>query len=64
MKITRVETTTHSIPVNIPLLKSDLNRTIVFARVETDEGSTDYGLTGGIQRYRVREFINRELARS
>jgi L-alanine-DL-glutamate epimerase-like enolase superfamily enzyme len=62
MKITSVEATTHSIPVHIPLLESDLNRTIVFVRVETDEGISGYGLTGGIQRYGVKEFINRELA--
>ena len=62
MKITCVEATTHSIPVHIPLLESDLNRTIVFVRVETDEGVTGYGLTGGIQRYGVKELINRELA--
>jgi L-alanine-DL-glutamate epimerase-like enolase superfamily enzyme len=62
MKITRVEATTHSIPVHIPLLESDLNRTIVFVRVETDEGVTGYGLTGGIQRYGVKELVNRELA--
>lgn len=39
-----------------------MNRPIVFVRVETDEGITGYGLTGGTQRFGVREFINRELA--
>ncbi len=30
--------------------------------METDEGVTGFGLTGGIQRFGVKEFINRELA--
>jgi len=62
MKITSVQATTHNIPVHIPLLEEAMNRPIVFVRIETDEGVTGYGLTGGIQRFGIREFINRELA--
>lgn len=62
MKITSVQATTHNIPVHVPLLERDMNRPIVFVSIETDEGLTGYGLTGGIQRFGVKEFINRELA--
>lgn len=59
MKITRVEATWHQIPVTVPLLPEQRQR-IVFVRVETDEGVTGYGLTGGTQRSATRELINRE----
>jgi L-alanine-DL-glutamate epimerase-like enolase superfamily enzyme len=62
MKITSVQATTHNIPVHIPLLETTVHRPIVFLRVETDEGITGYGLTGGTQRFGIKEFINRELA--
>jgi L-rhamnonate dehydratase len=62
MKITSVKATTHSIPVHVPMLEVNMPRTMVFVRVETDEGVTGYGLTGGIQRFGIKEFINRELA--
>src|SRR3989304_9837727 len=61
MKITSVKSTTHMIPVDIPILEKTVNRPVVFTRVETDEGLTGYGLTGGGQRFGVREFTNREL---
>jgi len=62
MRITSVQATTHDMPVYVPLLERTIHRTIVFVRVDTDEGVIGYGLTGGIQRFGVREFINRELA--
>jgi len=62
MKITSIQATVHNVPIHVPLLERDFDRPIVFVRVETDEGVTGYGLTGGIQRFGVKEFINRELA--
>ncbi len=62
MKITAIKATTHNVPVNIPLLDRSMGRTIVFVRVETDEGTVGYGLTGGMQRFGTKEFINKELA--
>jgi L-rhamnonate dehydratase len=62
MKITSLLATVHNIPVHVPLLEVEMNRPIVFVKVETDEGVVGYGMTGGTQRYAVREFINRELA--
>jgi len=61
MKIDSVQATTHVIPVDVPILERTINRPIVFVRIETDEGLTGYGLTGSLQRFGVREFINREL---
>ena len=51
----------HVIPVYVHLLDRSMPRPIVFVRVDTDEGITGYGLTGGIQRFGVRELINKEL---
>ena len=62
MKIARIEATTHRIPVTVPLLPGPLVRELVFVRVETDDGLTGFGLTGPIQRFAVRELINREMA--
>ena len=62
MKITRIEATNHRVPAKVPLLHEPIMREIVFVRVETDAGVTGYGLTGPIQRFAVREFINREIA--
>lgn len=60
MKVTKVEATTHRVPARVPLLKEPVMREIVFVRVETDGGLTGYGITGPIQRFAVREFVNRE----
>ncbi len=62
MKISRVEATTHNIPIDVPLLPDKMWRPIVVASVETDEGITGFGLTGHLQRFGVRDFINKELA--
>jgi L-alanine-DL-glutamate epimerase-like enolase superfamily enzyme len=62
MKITRVEATSHRVPAKVPLLHEPVIRDIVFVRVDTDGGVAGYGLTGPIQRFAVRELINREIA--
>jgi len=61
MKITSIEATLHAVPVYIHLIERSVTRPIVFVRVGTEEGITGYGLTGGIQRFAVKELINREL---
>jgi L-rhamnonate dehydratase len=62
VKITSVQASTHSIPVHVPVLEKTIPRTLVFVRIDTAEGVTGHGLTGGIQRSGVREFVNKELA--
>src|SRR5688572_3936931 len=62
MKITRVEATTHRVPITPPLLHEPIVRPIVHVVVETDEGITGYGLAGPNTRHAVRELINREIA--
>jgi len=61
MKITSVQATTHTIPIEVPLIEKTIGQRLVFARIDTEEGIVGYGLTGGIQRFAVREFINREI---
>ena len=46
----------------MPLLSEKITTSVLFAKVETDQGITGYGLTRGSQRFGLREFINRELA--
>ena len=48
MKIKSVVATVHEVFTNPPLLKKPNKRTIIFCRVETDDGYTGYGMTGGI----------------
>jgi L-alanine-DL-glutamate epimerase-like enolase superfamily enzyme len=62
LKIGSVKATIHNIPIHVPLLEKTFKESIVFVEISTDEGITGYGLTGEIQRYATREFINRELA--
>ena len=62
MKISSVQATLHNIPVHVPLLEKTIKRPIIFVEINTDEGVTGYGLTGGMQRFGVKEFINWELA--
>jgi L-rhamnonate dehydratase len=52
----------HRVPVEVPLLSEKITTSVLFAKVETDQGITGYGLTRGSQRFGLREFINRELA--
>lgn len=62
MKISNVNATTHTIPVDIPLLNTKTHRSVTFTVVETDEGITGYGLTSAPQRFGIKEFINKEVA--
>ncbi|MBI2988146.1 MAG: mandelate racemase/muconate lactonizing enzyme family protein [Deltaproteobacteria bacterium] len=62
MQITNVKATTHTIPVDIPLLNRKMKRSVTFTLIETDEGITGYGLTGAPQRFGIKEFINKEIA--
>ncbi len=62
MRITEVKATTHNVPVDVPMLDKPVMRPLVFVRVDTDEGIMGYGLTGGVQRTAVKEFINHELS--
>ncbi|MGD0803651.1 MAG: mandelate racemase/muconate lactonizing enzyme family protein [Candidatus Bathyarchaeia archaeon] len=62
MKITSIKAEIYNVPIHVPIIEREYDRPIVFVRLETDEGITGYGLTGAIQRYGVKEFINKELA--
>jgi L-alanine-DL-glutamate epimerase-like enolase superfamily enzyme len=62
MKITRIEATTHRVPVSVPLLPRPLVREFVFVRAETEAGVVGYGLTGPIQRFAVRELVRSPTA--
>jgi L-rhamnonate dehydratase len=62
LTISSVKATVHSVPVHVPLLEKNLKTQIVFVEINTDEGITGYGLTGDLQRFGVREFINHQLA--
>lgn len=62
MKVEHIEATSHRVPVKVPLLERPVHRELVFVRVETDSGVVGYGLTGPVQRFAVRELINKEIA--
>ncbi|HEV8308656.1 MAG TPA: mandelate racemase/muconate lactonizing enzyme family protein [Methylomirabilota bacterium] len=62
MKVTRIQATSHRVPITVPLLSEPIHREFVFVRLQTDSGATGYGLTGPVQRSGVREFINKEIA--
>ena len=62
LRITSVKATVHNVPVKVPLLEKELKTQVVFVEINTDEGITGYGLTGDLQSFGVREFINRQLA--
>jgi L-alanine-DL-glutamate epimerase-like enolase superfamily enzyme len=62
LRISSVKATVHNIPVHVPLLEKTVKENIVFVEVTTDEGVTGYGMTGNLQSFGVREFINRQLA--
>lgn len=61
MKITSVEATCHTVPVQLPLDKPRKEH-FVAVRVETDEGITGIGIGHNAMRFPLREFINRQLA--
>jgi L-alanine-DL-glutamate epimerase-like enolase superfamily enzyme len=62
LRISSVKATVHNVPVHVPLLEKTVKENIVFVEVTTDEGVTGYGMTGDLQRFGVKEFINRQLA--
>lgn len=63
MKITKVEATAHNIPIEVPLLPDKRWQSLIFCRVETDEGITGYGLTNAFMQYpSVLELINGQAA--
>jgi L-rhamnonate dehydratase len=62
LTIRSVKATVHKVPVRVPVLEKTLPTQLVFVEVTTDEGVTGYGLTGNLQSFGVREFINRQLA--
>jgi L-rhamnonate dehydratase len=62
LKISSVKATIYDVPVLVPILEKTLKTQLVFVEVHTDEGVTGYGLTGNLQSFGVREFINRQLA--
>ena len=62
MKIQKVLATVHSVPTRVPLLERPVWRQVVLCRIETDQGITGFGMTGGFLRFAIREFINRDLA--
>ena len=61
-RISSVKATVHDVPVHVPVLERSLKTQLVFVELNTDEGVTGYGLTGNLQSFGVREFINRQLA--
>lgn len=62
LRINSVKATVHDVPVKVPLLERVMKTQIVFLEVTTEDGLTGYGLTGNLQSFGVREFINRQLA--
>ena len=60
MQITKVAATAHIVPVTVPLLAEPVRWRVVLVRVETDDGLTGYGVTGGTQRSATVGLINRE----
>ena len=61
MKITKVQATVHRVPVSPLLVKKPLERNVVIARVETDQGIVGTGLSALNEGFALREFINAEL---
>lgn len=62
LRISSVKATVHNVPVHVPLLEKTVKENIVFVEITTDDGVTGYGMTGDLQRFGVKEFINRQLA--
>lgn len=62
LNITSVKATIHNVPVKVPLLAKPILQQFVFVEIHTGAGITGYGLTGDLQVYGVRDFINRQLA--
>jgi L-alanine-DL-glutamate epimerase-like enolase superfamily enzyme len=47
VKIKSIKAGVHRLAVNVPLLKEPIHRRIVSCEVETDDGHTGFGITGG-----------------
>ena len=62
LNITSVKATIHNVPVKAPLLAKPVTQQFVFVEIHTGAGITGYGLTGDLQVYGVRDFINNQLA--
>jgi L-rhamnonate dehydratase len=62
LRISSVKATVHNVPVHVPVLERTLKTQLVFVEVKTEDGVIGYGLTGDLQSFGVREFINRQLA--
>ncbi len=62
MKISVVKATCHNVPLTLPYRKEPQWDGVVCVRVETDEGITGIGFTGGrVNRFAVWESVLREL---
>jgi L-alanine-DL-glutamate epimerase-like enolase superfamily enzyme len=62
MEITDVAARTISVPVEVPLRDEPSHVTLVFTEVETDEGVSGYGLTGGGYWWSaITSLVNKEL---
>lgn len=59
MKITSVKATSHSVPIQYPLIKEPATGSCIVCRVQTDDGITGVGFTSGRQiRRATRDLIN------
>ncbi|WP_436348227.1 mandelate racemase/muconate lactonizing enzyme family protein [Natronorubrum sp. FCH18a] len=61
MEITSVRASTYTVPADVPG-EDDLDDTIVFVTVETDEGITGYGETGYLYPEATASFVNEQIA--
>lgn len=62
MEITDVHARTIDVPVDVPLREEPSYQTLVFTEVETDEGISGYGLTGGGYWWSgITSLVNQEL---
>src|SRR3972149_9023446 len=59
MRIARVEATMHRIPLKVPFLDRELERTVLVSRVETEDGTVGWGL--GHPSVGTREAINSQM---
>jgi L-rhamnonate dehydratase len=62
MEITNVEATVHEVSVDAPLIDEPFEVPLTFVEIETDEGTTGYGLTGYLWPHSTAKFVNAEAA--